>query len=69
MNNLTDIVFQLKIWQSDLISDLVSDWVPEESKAEMQIQLIMLNSSIANLEAILADEQGQIFFSTIQRTS
>jgi len=67
MNNLTDIVFQLKTWQADLISDLASDYIPEESKAKMQIQLIMLNSSIANLEAILDDENGQIFFLTIKR--
>ena len=67
MNNLTDIVFQLKTWQADLISDLASDYIPEESKAKMQIQLIMLNSSIANLEAILDDENGQIFLSTIKR--
>ena len=62
---LTEIIEQLKENQQDLMFDLSSDWVDDDDKRKMVIQLGLLNQSIANLELIHSDKDGQIFRSSI----
>jgi hypothetical protein len=64
---LTEIINKLKETQSNMMSDLQSDWIQESDKREMLIQLQLLNQSIANLELIHSQESSLLFSSSITR--
>jgi hypothetical protein len=67
MLTLTEIINKLKETQSNMMSDLQSDWIQESDKREMLIQLQLLNQSIANLELIHSQESSLLFSSSITR--
>lgn len=67
MNTLTETIEQLKTWQCDLIYDVSSDFIEDDDRRKMKIQLDLLTDAIARLELILSDENGQIFESSIPR--
>jgi len=63
---LTQIIEQTGSWIEDVQCDLSSDWITEQDRREMQLQLQNLIIAKANLEA-LNNLGGQIFSSVISK--
>ncbi len=63
---LTQIIQQTGTWIEDAQCDLSSDWITEQDRREMQLQLQNLIIAKANLEA-LNNLGGQIFSSVISK--